>query len=223
MANVMALPSKGRIGAILARRLPKLGLCYANSSLRSYCNSFVGYPNVAVRLMPANAVAKALTNGEVDFGLTGLDLVSELSANASVTLAAHCRYALAQADVSVLVPKCWVDFNCLSDLRVLSLIKGIRVATKYVNLTEKFFEVNQLTFLEVLRSEGATELEPSVGKSDFVVDIVSTGGTVRDNALKRLDGGTVLRSSLCLFYNIKRTLCAEALEIAHVLARLPAL
>ncbi|ATW05982.1 ATP phosphoribosyltransferase [Candidatus Hodgkinia cicadicola] len=221
MVSAIALPSKGRIGADLARRLPKLGLYYTNPNPRCYQNVFKGYPNVVVKLMPAEAVARALIRGEVQFGLTGLDLVSELSLNGSVvSLGMCCRHALAQADVSVLVPSCWVDFKCLLDLRLLSLIKNVRVATKYVNLTKSFFEANQLAFLEVFRSESVVELEPFGGGSDFIVDIVSTGATGRDNALKCLDGGTILSSSLCSFYNTSYSLSRELKELARVLSGL---
>lgn len=178
---------------------------------------------MAVRLMPAEAVARSLIRGEVDFGLTGLDLVSELCLDSgAVSLKMCCEHALAQADVSVLVPSCWVDFDCLSDLRLLSLIKNVRVATKYVNLAKAFFEANQLEFLEVLRSEGVVELEPFISGSDFVVDIVSTGATGRGNALKRLNGGTILSSSLCSFYNTTRSLPCEVRELIRVLSGLTA-
>ncbi|AUG33759.1 ATP phosphoribosyltransferase [Candidatus Hodgkinia cicadicola] len=221
MVSTIALPSKGRIGAALAQRLPKLGLYYTNPNPRCYQNVFKGYPNVMVRLMPAEAVARSLIRGEVDFGLTGLDLVSELSLNAgAVSLEMCSRHALAQADVSVLVPSCWVDFKCLLDLGLLSLIKNVRVTTKYVNLTKSFFEANQLEFLEVFRSESVVELEPFIGKSDFIVDIVSTGATARDNGLKRLDGGTVLSSSLCSFCNTGRSLSRELKELIQVLSGL---
>ncbi|AHL30900.1 MAG: ATP phosphoribosyltransferase [Candidatus Hodgkinia cicadicola] len=215
----MALPSKGRIGAALAQHLFKIGLRYTNPSPRCYQNTFKGYPNVIVRLMPAEAVARSLIRGEVDFGLTGLDLVSELGFNSGVVnLEMCCNHALAQADVSVLVPSCWVDFNSLLDLRLLSLIKNVRVATKYVNLAKGFFELNQLAFLEVLRSEGVVELAPFTGKSDFIVDIVSTGATGRDNALKRLSGGVILSSSLCSFYNTSHSLSREIKELVQVLS-----
>ncbi|XXN19752.1 MAG: ATP phosphoribosyltransferase [Candidatus Hodgkinia cicadicola] len=222
MNSVLALPSKGRMSAILLNWLPKLGLSFVDSGTRRYWNSFVGYPNVEVRLMPAELVVKALIYGDADFGLTGLDLVSELSLDKDVPgLALYCRYGLCQADVSVLVPKCWLDFNCLSDLKLLGLLKSVKVSTKYVNLAKRFFDVNQLSFLEVLRSEGVTELEPFSGKSDFVVDIVSTGDTARNNALKRLEGGVILSSSLCLFYRLGFKLSDDVLSLIQTLSKLP--
>ncbi|XXN13628.1 MAG: hypothetical protein AAI902_00065 [Candidatus Hodgkinia cicadicola] len=174
-----------------------------------------------MRLMPAEAVARSLIRGEVDFGLTGLDLVSELSLNSgAVSLEMCCKHDLAQADVSVLVPSCWVDFNCLLDLRLLSLIRNVRVATKYVNLSKTFFEANQLGFLEVFRSESVVELEPFISESDFIVDIVSTGATGRDNALKCLNGGTILSSSLCSFCNTSHSLSREIKDLIQVLSGL---
>ncbi|XXM90141.1 ATP phosphoribosyltransferase [Candidatus Hodgkinia cicadicola] len=224
MSSVLALPSKGRVGAELSNWLPKLGLHYVDSSLRSYRNEFVGYSGVTVRLMPAGVVASALIRGDVDFGLTGLDLISELSLNRGASgVSMHCKYALSQAEVSVLVPKHWIDFNCLSDLRMLSLIKRAKVTTKYVNLTKRFFAANQLSFLEVFRSEGVTELEPFVGDSDFVVDLVSTGDTILHNSLKRVSGGTVLSSCLCLFCRINFKASGDALGVIRALSGLPML
>ncbi|XXN13793.1 MAG: ATP phosphoribosyltransferase [Candidatus Hodgkinia cicadicola] len=226
MVNVLALPSKGRINFELMRRLSELGLEYANPNYRCYQNELKGYPNIIVKLMPASVIAKMLMCGGVDFGLTGLDLISESAAanlHINTNVAMHHKYAIARASVSVLVPKHWVDFNCLADLRMLSLLKNIRVATKYINLTRRFFDINQLKFLEVFRSNNVIELEPLEGSSDFVVDIVSTGNTVRSNFLKHLDGGTILNSSACLFYRTDRKFCNEALNLIQMLSNLPML
>ncbi|ATY93451.1 ATP phosphoribosyltransferase [Candidatus Hodgkinia cicadicola] len=219
---MFALPSKGRINVVLSQWLSKLGLTFVNPSARRYWNSFVGYPNIEVKLMPAELIVRALIRGDADFGLTGLDLVSELSLDKGMSgLALYCKYDLCRADVSVLVPKCWLDFNCLSDLKLLSLLRRVRVSTKYVNLARQFFRVNQLSFLEVFRSENVTELEPFSGRSDFVVDIVSTGDTVKDNALKCLRDGVILNSSLCLFYKLGFEPSGDALSLIQTLSKLP--
>ncbi|XXM93647.1 ATP phosphoribosyltransferase [Candidatus Hodgkinia cicadicola] len=222
--NTLALPSKGRVGEALPFWLAKLGLKYSSLSSRRYQNEFVGYPSVGVVLMPAADIAKALIDGEVHFGLTGLDLVSEYGYGRITKVGLSHKFSISEAVVSVLVPKCWVGVNALSDLSLLSLAKQpVKVSTKYVNLTRRFLNSNYLSFFEVVRSVSSTELEPVAGKCDFVVDIVSTGGTARANGLKRLVGGTVLISSLCLFYNASTKFGAEALSLMRLLGGLPAL
>lgn len=58
----------------------------------------------------------------------------------------------------------------------------VRVATKYVNCAERFFEATGRK-AEIVKVNGSVELAPLVGLSDGIVDLVATGRTLRENGL----------------------------------------
>jgi ATP phosphoribosyltransferase len=105
-----------------------------------------------------------------------------------------------RADVVVAVPKFWIDVAEVSDLGAAAAAfrrvhgRPLRVATKYVNLTRRFFAKNGLTDYRIVESLGATEGTPAAGTAEIVVDITTTGATLAANGLKVLSDGVILRS-----------------------------
>ncbi len=63
-----------------------------------------------------------------------------------------------------------------------------------MNLTRRFFSINGLTDYRIVESLGATEGTPAAGTAELVVDITSTGATLKANGLKVLEDGVILRS-----------------------------
>jgi ATP phosphoribosyltransferase len=74
----------------------------------------------------------------------------------------------------------------------------MRVATKYVNLTRRFFTVHGVADYRIVESLGATEGAPAAGSAELIVDITPTGATLAANALKPLEDGVILRSQAML-------------------------
>ena len=75
---------------------------------------------------------------------------------------------------------------------------GSTVATKYVNITRRFFAGHGIADYRIVESLGATEGAPATGAADLIVDITTTGATLRANGLKVLADGIVLRSQAYL-------------------------
>jgi ATP phosphoribosyltransferase len=69
-----------------------------------------------------------------------------------------------------------------------------RAATKYMNLTRRFFTSNGFGDYRIVESLGATEGTPAAGTAEFIVDITTTGETLRANGLRILDDGIILKS-----------------------------
>jgi ATP phosphoribosyltransferase len=63
-----------------------------------------------------------------------------------------------------------------------------------MNLTRRFFAAKSVTSYRIVESLGATEGTPAAGASELVVDITTTGTTLKANGLKILDDGLILRS-----------------------------
>ena len=73
----------------------------------------------------------------------------------------------------------------------------MRVATKFKNLSRDWFNEKGITQYELISSLGATENSHLIGKSDLIIDLSSTGETLRQNNLKPID--IILKSSASLF------------------------
>ena len=88
----------------------------------------------------------------------------------------------------------------MADLEEMSQVyrrvhgRPIRVATKYMNLTRRFFAQRGVTGYRIVASLGATEGAPAADLAEIIVDITTTGATLRANGLKVLSDGVILKS-----------------------------
>jgi len=85
--------------------------------------------------------------------------------------------------------------------------RRIRVATKYVHLTRRWFAAHGVTGYRIVDSSGATEGAPAAGMADIIVDITTTGSTLAANHLRILDDGVILES--CAVLALKRELLPD--------------
>lgn len=198
---VLAVPSKGRLMDQTAEALGRAGLVLRKvGSERGYRGEIVGASDIDVIFVSASEIAQQLKAGKVHLGVTGEDLIREeiLGWEARVELVAKLGFG--RADVVVAVPQCWLDVGTMADLqemaRTFRRVHGrrLRVATKYMNLTRGYFREKGVTDYLIVESLGATEGTPASGTADLIVDITSTGSTLKANGLKILGDGVILRS-----------------------------
>ena len=110
----------------------------------------------------------------------------------------------------IAVPNDWIDVQTLADLEEVSFDfrdkknTRLRVATKYPNLTNTFLVSKGITQYKIVPSLGATETYPFIGSSEIITDITSTGKTLKDNNLRILKDGLILKSQACIFYSKKK-------------------
>ena len=110
-----------------------------------------------------------------------------------------------RADVVVAVPDCWIDVARMEDLEDVAAQfasahgRRLRVATKYMTLTRRFFAAHGVAGYRIVESVGATEGTPAAGTAELIVDITTTGTTLRANHLRVLEDGLILRSQAHLF------------------------
>jgi len=131
-------------------------------------------------------VATLVAHGSVQVGIVGSDVVEEFAypdLYAPVDLAiGHCRLSVAEPVGQAGAP----------------LSSHLRVASKYPNLTRKHFERMGVQ-AEVVKLNGAMELAPGLGLASRIVDLVSTGRTLKDNGL--VETSTILEVSARLIVN----------------------
>ena len=110
----------------------------------------------------------------------------------------------------IAIPDDWIDVQTLADLEEVSFDfrdkknTRLRVATKYPNLTNTFLVSKGITQYKIVPSLGATETYPFIGSSEIIIDITSTGKTLKDNNLRILKDGLILKSQACVFYSKKK-------------------
>jgi ATP phosphoribosyltransferase len=201
----LAIPSKGRLMEATAETLAKGGLVIERvGSDRGYRGILKGVEGVEIAFQSASEIAANLRNGKIDAGVTGEDLLREhLSADLGDVTLAH-KFDFGPANVIVAVPECWLDVATMADLDAVAIelyanhARRLRVATKYKNLTRRFFAAKGVTGYRIVESAGATEGAPAAGSADIIVDITTTGNTLTANHLRILDDGLILESRAVL-------------------------
>jgi ATP phosphoribosyltransferase len=201
----LAIPSKGRLMEQAAEVLETAGLTVERSSTdRGYRGQLKGIEDIEVAFLSAAEIAQNLREGKIDFGITGADLLWEKSAPQENLVSVLAPLDFGFANVVVAVPECWLDVASMADLDEVSESfyvrhgRRLRVATKYLNLTRRFFAEKGVTGYRIVESLGATEGAPAAGTAEVIVDIATTGSTLAANHLKVLDDGIILRSSAVL-------------------------
>jgi len=198
---VLALPSKGRLKEDCANMLAEAGLAITKSgSARGYKGTIVHVPDVEVNFVSSSEIAHFLKNGTAHVGVTGEDLLREAVPECADRLNLRVPCGFGYADVVVAVPAWWIDVQRMADLEELAMTfrrrhgRSIRVATKYMNLTQRFFAQHGVSGYRTVESLGATEGAPAAQLAELVVDITTTGATLRANDLRVLNDGVILRS-----------------------------
>jgi ATP phosphoribosyltransferase len=205
MTITIGLPSKGRMkeesSAILERAGMKIS---AIGNDRSYRARVEGRDDIEIAYLSASEIAREIGNGTVDFGVTGEDLVREGLDNADGRVEFCARLGFGHADVVVAVPEIWLDVDSMADLGDVAAEfrarhgRRLAIATKYWRLTQQYFSGSHgIQLYRIVESLGATEGAPAAGQADIIVDITSTGSTLKANHLKILSDGVILRSEAC--------------------------
>lgn len=227
---VLAVPSKGRLMDQTADLFAGAGMTLRKvGSERGYRGEIVGLEGVEVTYVSASEIAALLAAGRAHIGITGEDLIREQIADAEERVTLLAPLGFGRADVVVAVPAAWIDVRRMADLESASIVfhrvhgRRLRVATKYMNLTRRFFAAKGVTGYRIAESLGATEGTPAAGAAELIVDITTTGATLKANGLKVLEDGVILKSQAHLVASNAATLspAARSLQQALVTALSP--
>lgn len=203
MTLIFAIP-KGRISDELIPVLEQVGLKpeadYFDKASRSLSFKTA---NADVDIIRARAfdVATFTAFGGAHFGVAGSDVLMEFD---YPDLYAPLDLNIGKCRLSLAAPK-HIE---LEDLKGLS---HVRVATKYPNLTSKFF-ADQGIQAECIKLNGAMELAPQLGLTDYIVDLVSTGQTLKSNGLKELMTISNVSSRLVMHRQAYKTMQVQMQE-----------
>jgi ATP phosphoribosyltransferase len=134
-------------------------------------------PDVRVVIVRATDVPTYVQYGGADLGVTGLD-----------TLIEHGGQGLYQP-LDLGIAKCRVSVAVRDDFDYATAVRQgarLRVATKYVGIAREFFAAKGV-HVDLIKLYGSMELAPLTGLADAIVDLVSTGSTLRANHLVEVE------------------------------------
>ena len=183
----IAVPSKGRISNPSIDILEKAGLGLKDNNNRQLISK-THNKNIDIMFARASDIPEFVSDGIVDMGITGIDLIQESESDVIELLDLNfgqTKLVLASPEES--------EINSINDLT-----SEMTIATEFPTLTKKFLEKHGLKS-KIVKLSGSTEIAPFIGVSDLITDLTSTGTTLKMNHLKIID--TILESTIVLITN----------------------
>ncbi len=162
-------------------------------------------PDVQIIIVRASDVPTYVQFGAADFGVAGHDVLLEKGSDG---LYVPIDLGIARCRMAVAVQK---GFDYAAAVRQGS---RLRIATKYVNCAREHF-ANKGVHIDTIHLYGSMELAPLVGLADAIVDLVSTGNTLRANNLVEVESITEISARLIVnqaSYKRKRTAIKKLLD-----------
>ncbi len=207
MTLTIAIP-KGRIAEELLPRLAEAGIVPEDAFFDKASRKLRFATNKAdIQLIRVRSfdVATYVSYGGADIGIVGKDVLMEMGEdNLYIPLdlgIGACRMCIAAPDE-------------LANMNTLLQESHVRIATKYVQVTKDYFASHGIQ-AECIKLNGAMELAPKTGLSDYIVDLVSTGNTLKANGLKEIATIADITSHVVVnqvSYKTKRTALDEIIQ-----------
>jgi ATP phosphoribosyltransferase len=198
---VIAVP-KGRIQEELAPLLQKVGIipekAFFDDSERQLQFRCENSDASLIRVRSFD-VPTFVAFGAAQIGVAGSDVLMEFDYNDLYTPLnldiGHCRLSVAQPEE-------------LLEAENLDRVSHLRVATKYPNITRKYFAERGIQ-AECIKLSGAMELAPKLGLARHIVDLVSSGRTLKANGLREVETIAKISSRLVVNRAAFKTRSAE--------------
>ncbi len=170
----LAIPNKGRIAGPVNELIEKSGLHLVNGGERRLITR-TRDPNVEILFARPIDIPEYVASGVADLGITGRDMVMERGSAVEQLL----DLQIGSATLVVAVPE-------ESDIETVADLDGAKVATEFPSITRSFFEERGLT-VTIVTVGGACEVTPHLGIADAIVDLSSSGTTLRTNHLRVIE------------------------------------
>ncbi len=185
MTLKFGVPNKGRLNERTIELLAKAGIDLGEDvGRRLYIRA--RNQDIEVLFLRAQDIPEFVATGAIDIGITGQDQVAEAGAKLEQVLELRFGYC----HMAVAVPEA-------SGIKDASEIKdGSKIATSYPNIAKRYFESLGKN-VSIIVVTGAAEIMPYLGISDYIVDLVSTGSTLKMNRM--IEAGRILDSQAAVF------------------------
>jgi len=171
----LAIPNKGRLQEPAIRLLEDAGIGSVDREARQLF-ARTRDPELELIFVRARDVPSLVARGAADLGITGYDLVLESGSDVAELLElgfGSARMVVAASERS--------GIKTPSDIK-----SGVRVTTEFPNIARQYFARRGIK-IELTEVSGAAEITPIVGIADLIVDLSSTGTTLRTHGLRVVD------------------------------------
>ncbi|MGA2105071.1 MAG: ATP phosphoribosyltransferase [Methanoregula sp.] len=182
----IAIPNKGRIAAPIMDLMEKSGLHLTDGAERRLIARTLD-PHVEVLFARPIDIPEYVATGAADLGITGYDMVIEREADVEELL-----------DLQIGKAKLVLAVREEADITSVTDLKGAKIATEFPVISKQYFAKHHVPVTIVLVG-GACEATPYLGIADAIVDLSSSGNTLKTNRLRVLD--EVLTTSTLLIAN----------------------
>jgi ATP phosphoribosyltransferase len=169
----LSLPSKGRLAQTALDFLAACGLEIDKPNPRQYAARIPALPGLTVLFQRPGDIVVSVRDGSVDFGVTGMDVVTERQdpGNSGAVLVLHDALNFGHCRLCLAVPEEWGTVHTMADLaaHARALVRPLRVATKFPCLTGDFLARHDIPFT-LIHAEGTLEVAPAIGYADLIAD-----------------------------------------------------
>lgn len=148
-------------------------------------------PNIQIIIVRASDVPTYVQYGAAHIGIAGKDVLHEHVEQHPGGLYQPVDLNIARCRMSVAVPEGFDYHNAVKQG------SRLRVATKYTRAAREHF-AQKGVYIDLIKLYGSMELAPLVGLADVIVDLVSTGGTLRANRLTEVEEISQVSSRLII-------------------------
>lgn len=183
----IAIPNKGRLSEKIYDLLNCAGLNFPSKDERTLQVTTLD-KNFSIIFVRTQDIPMFVENGIADIGFTGFDILTELKSDVNKIMDLDFGYC----EMVVAVKEEDVYLNT-EDLPI-----NIKVATSFPNIAREYF-VKKGKNPKIIEVSGATEITPRLGLADVVVDITSSGSTLKSNKLRIID--KILESTAIVISN----------------------
>lgn len=199
----IAIPNKGRLSEKIYDLLNCAGLVFPSKDERTL-QVITKDKKYSIIFVRTQDIPMFVENGIADIGFTGFDILTELKSNVDKIMDldfGYCEMIVAVKEED-------------SYKTSMDLPQNLKIATSFPNIAREYFEKLGKN-PKIIEVSGATEITPRLGLSDVVVDITSSGSTLKSNKLRIID--KILESTAIVIAN--KTLSEEKQEKTQVILR----
>ncbi len=194
---IICLPSKGRLNSSALNIFKKKKLKIVSAKGERDLIGYVKNKKFSLKILFVHAreCIDALANSTADIAISGKDLLFNSNPNVQKKIKIYKDLDFGHASLKIFKSIYWIDCASLLDVSEIAKNKPLKLITKYRTLVENFLSAKNVRNVEVLDSEGATEIALRINQASLVADISSSGKTAAANDLSELNDGLILKSS----------------------------
>ena len=191
----LAIQKSGRLSEKTIELLKNCGIKFISNSSRLKTQAF-NFP-MEILFLRDDDIPGYVADGVADLGILGMNEIDEQQKDVNIIK----KLGFSGCRLSIAVPNAF-------DYKDIHSMEGKRIATSYPSILRKYLDDNKVN-AEIHEISGSVEIAPTIGLTDAICDIVSTGGTLLSNGLREVE--TIYKSEAALIGNKNLSAAKQAI------------